>query len=435
MPSRPRRTLQTNLRTGPAPAPDDALNTRLSALAQALSPLLDDKPVVFHDMQGAFAPVVDDPDTAHIFLHAVPVSARTRSTAPRPANPLPEGLLSDTPLPRLNPPSTQEGSFARLEVTKAEARGQIIAHTVASCAFVTVRPGPEDGPIDPEIALEVLGYILLSSETVLGPLRAAPGRISPAPRRTRPSELDQQSVERIQDIVPAARSLIALLDTRRQDLALQRTLETAIPDPAAHLRQELQQLNGIEANLRESIQCTQSKLRELRHQHLSQLRTNTDDRATRIAAQIREIRAMPQVLDARAEQMSSQTMLRIDLRPMALGAHIRKRKDIALLPPLTVHLAVRLGGGPLLEVREPTGARIPHPHVRNTRPCLGSASEGLTESIRDGNLLAAVHLVIGFLQSFNSQDAWGRSAANWVAPETETGRGNTVRLAPPAATA
>jgi hypothetical protein len=62
-----------------------------------------------------------------------------------------------------------------------------------------------------------------------------------------------------------------------------------------------------------------------------------------------------------------------------------------------------------------------HPHVNNGRPCLGNINDAVSSLFNNGEPVALVQLLLGYLGTCNPEDAWGARVTNWpLAPTPET---------------
>lgn len=54
-----------------------------------------------------------------------------------------------------------------------------------------------------------------------------------------------------------------------------------------------------------------------------------------------------------------------------------------------------------------------HPHIQNTRPCMGNFGEILRPLMENGHFAAAVGAVLSYLETCNPEDQWGATIVNW----------------------
>ena len=422
----------TRLWTDEAPQPDADLNAELADLAQALAPLLG-KPVVFHDAGGAFAPVVQDPAHAHVFLHASPRLASNRAKAPntRPTQTrhFPGDSLSgpNAPLPRLSVCRSGElDSVASL--ANGGGRDTKLLQRKDDTLFLLVRPtlaATMDGAIDPMITLDVLGHLLLAASPALsGAFRT---------HRFKPSDFDNGTLEEVERALPEAARLTALIRRSAMAQRLHALVTDTDIDPAGHLRADLERLQNDRRTQQDTLRQHRTALDAYRAKRIEQPIFGGVDKMTEIfQAKLADIRAMPQVRAVDAVYEHGNTYMRLFIAPLALGLDQRRSPDVATLAPIEARVCLTPGSAHRgqLRLRDIFDSGAPHPHVRHST-CLGTLAEPLRQTLDTGDLFGAAQLVIAYLQTYNVGDQWGRVGAYWSAWNAEIEHGSTVRCPVP----
>lgn len=417
----------TRLWTDNDPTVDAALNERLAGLRDALASYLG-REVIFHDAGGNFAPVIEDGRT-HIHLHGSPRPARpgrNAPTAPRQVNHFPGDVFDYHALPRINASSSREVENVNCNIRGA--RNQRIAQVVNNTYFVLIRP--TDGTDDGSISVSATENVVLHTMLMLaaGTARRAPS--------VRPSHMNRHQRERLLADFPELDPLMALIRRSAVRTSVEHVLHRNGGDPAAHLRAERDSAANQERNAQRDLDNASERLRELRQQRMAQT-TGNDDATLRetFREEMRQIRDLPQTISA---DIMHDGRIKVWLKPMLLSGGNRNgnrhRQDRgAVVGPicLTLHPGT-LNPRAMALISDPFDSSVPHPHVRGS-PCLGSISEPLRSALQNGNLSVAVQLMIGFLQTYNVDDAWGRVGANWTRWTVDRGSGNQARLPLPAA--
>lgn len=406
---------------------DPDLQAHLAPLAAAIAPAMRRDSVVFHDHAGAFAPVIDDPERAHVHLHAAARGERARTTPLAALQPLSGGLFSPNgvALPRV-----QTSSSRQLDTIGCSEPGSDRILRIAQAGdgnlFVAVRPA--DGavaPIDREITLALVSFCLL--HVALGNEHAVRLRAG-GPR------LDGYRGHSLRELAATHEPLAAIAQLLQQQ-QIPRVVRHALADAMPRRRQ----LNDRLSRTRSERENAQAQLARA-HETMAALRAEraralgaTDGREAeaQMRAELRAIQALPQVSWVGVPPRQDSARLLVHLRPMVLGRHLnREPQGLAVLPPL--RLSLRLGGsGHLVRIEDPYGSDAPAPHVRSRLPCLGTAEEPLRECLNAGQYAQAVQLMIGFLQTYQRNDAYGAIGRAWPSFDVETGDGNIALLPDP----
>lgn len=54
-----------------------------------------------------------------------------------------------------------------------------------------------------------------------------------------------------------------------------------------------------------------------------------------------------------------------------------------------------------------------HPHVESSRPCWGSGQGAIVDAATSSDVVTLFSFIVGYLESYNPRDSWGRYAAYW----------------------
>ena len=207
---------------------------------------------------------------------------------------------------------------------------------------------------------------------------------------------------------------------------------TAAPGPRAHLESRLASLRQTREDLARQTENQAERLTDLRRLRARSVEAASGgDRDAAMLAEVRAIKALPQVVHVDIQEGSGRSMLTVDLRPMTLGRHFeREHRGLAVLMPLRMKLLVG-DGGPLARIEDLHDAMIPAAHVRHHEPCLGNVGETLRDCLAEGHYAQAVQLMIGFLQTYDRSDPWGAVGRAWPSFDVEAGAGNVAVLPDP----
>lgn len=407
---------------------DADLQARLAPLAEMLAPVFQRSGVVFHDHRGAFAPVVDDPERAHIHLHAAARGARSGADAPSVMKPFDDGIFSP---PGIELARVQTSSSRSLHMIGHPVwSGQLarVAQSGNGNLFVALRParslhGEIDAAITETLALSCALHGIFGDHIAV---RSHVG--GPEPDSYRVDDL-----QRLAQTRPLLAGIARILTDRQLAGHVRRAVDSAAQGPRAYLDSRLTNLRQErEVNADRLAQRT-DRLGELRRQRAQSLASMpTAEPTSEMLSELRAIKALPQVVNVDAAQGPGCNTLVVDLRPMTLGRHLnRERAGLAVLAPLRLHL--RLGAcGPMVRIEDPYQSMAPAAHVRSQEICFGNIAESLKECLDSRHYASAVQLMIGFLQTYDPGDAWGSIGRTWPSFDVEVGDGNIARLpAPP----
>ena len=399
----------TRLWTCPATelAVDDSLQEDYQTLRGILAERAGVDDVVIHDRGGGWAPVVEDDNVLHVFLGAVPVTKAMLQGGRRTGPDMINGSLAMegewVPIRSLYACRSKELSNVYQEFSKMGGGPGILMQSVGNTWFLAMQPMADDpeGSDSTSTAQHCWTALLLSFCAVrfLGGSDA----FEHWDRAHWRCMLDKLA-QRNSGWKPLSEEIARLLENQVMDSAI----DSVLPDPVQWIREQKARLEeAIEQNRLGLDSCRES-LEEIREKHLLDIRGGGIDRIKdRIETEVQNIANLPQV---RRIKPNGHT-IEIYLAPMALPSGSRSGIRTVAAPVISMRPGAVSTD---ISLRGVSSNAHVHPHVRGN-VCLGSIQREVLDLLQNYELFSAAQMMIGFLQTFNPDDPWGRAGTSWPA--------------------
>ena len=209
-----------------------------------------------------------------------------------------------------------------------------------------------------------------------------------------------------------AAALEMLLDVSHQDAGYLHNDRRSLENGARQLAEHEEKFRRVSTEIEES-------------KRLIGLRDAEPDPTESFAAEIDRIRAMPKIL-----RVSASSNGFAFITDELFCTHPKTKKVYKLG---SMEISVQFGDRRSIQIlnrtRQVNGGH--HPHVRPSI-CWGNAAESVASLIEAGELATLALVVLGYLETCNPDDAWGRTIVEW--PPAEEAKPEETAAAPPPAT-